>query len=177
MRIVDVGETLDEGRCDGGAEVGLGAECEGEGRHPDGVERAEDSSWGEDSVEGRDEDAVGEHQTLVQQSLVVHLPAQPGHHREQPGGQIHLLLRADDVQLGEVPQPDHGQQVSQQLEGLPVVEESQPGSLPGLELWHGRQKVEAEGGDPETELVETSQTAGLQLNLTDEAGLHQVLDD
>ena len=65
---------------------------------------------------------------------------------------------------------------AQQLEGLPVVEESQPGSLPGLELWHGRQKVEAEGGDPQTELQETLQAAGLHVNVTDQTRLHQVLD-
>ena len=57
------------------------------------------------------------------------------------------------------------------------MEQTEPGTLSGLELRHCGQEVEAEGGDPQTELVETSQTARLQLNLTDEAGLHQVLDD
>ena len=57
------------------------------------------------------------------------------------------------------------------------MEQTEPGSLPGLELRDSRQEVEAEGGDPQTELVETSQTAGLQVNVTDEAGLDQVLDN
>ena len=79
-------------------------------------------------VQRRYHHLAGQHQALVQQSLVVRLARRdPRHHRVELGDQVVcpvLLARpapklaGDNGQAGHAPQPDHHQQLAQRKQGL-----------------------------------------------------------